>query len=342
MVKSKVPLWIPYPNEVKVKARQLIITYKGGNVKIQVNSVHSIMFYGYVCPLKEDFFEICRRYSIPVCIHKRNMDSVVWIHPSYRTNVDDILTKQIITREHKVKQRHIVYKILKAKFESMKWLVNEPSQFRPTLSVNKMRAIEAMHAKRYWKKYYKQLGNEGTRRDKNNELSGALNAVSKFVSSILLRWILFHNMSPYHGFLHIQTEYPALVYDLIEPHRGFIERAVFDALKNAGKKKKVTNYVGVAITAVEEFLDMSVYTHTTRQIVSYQELLHGNVLALRAYLFKTANRLIIPMPGKNIGGRPLKTGYKLYGRGAGVQKFLNEVDALSKKYEDNWEGRKKV
>ena len=333
MYKKKLPIWIPYPNEISVKGTRLIISYKGGEFKGDVKKIHSIMFYGSICTLREDFLEICRKYSIPICIYRRNMLSVIWIHPSYDTNVDDILTKQILVRENKTKQKHITYKLLKAKFESMSWLIKKPLKFRPGLSIDKMRSIEAIHAKMYWKKYYELLGYSSARRDEKNEVSGALNAVSKFVSSIILRWVLFHNMSPHHGFLHIPTEYPALVYDLIEPYRGFIEKRVFDAMQEAKNKTgKIVNPVGIAITAVEDFLDMEVYTHTTRQIVTFQELLHGSVLALRAYLSKDANRFIVPMPGENKGGRPLETGYKLYGRGAGIQNYFTDVEALSERY----------
>ena len=48
-------------------------------------------------------------------------------------------------------------------------------------------------------------------------------------------------MSPYHGFLHTPTEYPALVYDLMEPYRGYIEKTVFNTIQRsqeAGVEKK--------------------------------------------------------------------------------------------------------
>ena len=297
------------------------------------------MFYGSISPIRETFLELCRKYCIPVCIHRRNMTSVIWINSSYRTDKNDVLTKQIITREHNIKQRHIVYKLLKHKFESMRWLIKEPIDFKPTISIERMIGIEAHHAKRYWKKYYTRLGQTiSARRDRKNEVSIALNAVSKFINSIILRWILFHHLSPYHGFLHVQTEYPALAYDLMEPYRGFIDKTVFDAILYAKENQKqlADNYVGIAIDSIERFLDSNVYTHTTRQIVTFQELLHGSVLALRAYLLKNANRFIVPMPGKNIGGRPIKTGYRLYGRGAGIQDFFKEVDSLSEKHEKEW------
>ena len=336
---KKMPLWIPYPSEIRTNRTKIYITYKGGQCNLDAKQIHSIMFYGSVSPLREKFLDLIRKYKIPVCVHRRNMTSVIWIHPNFITDKNDVLTKQIITREHGKKQKHITYKLLKHKFESMRWLIKEPVGFRPSLDVEGMRNIEAVHAARYWKKYYQKLGiATSARRDRENKVSIALNAVSKFISSIILRWVLFHHLSPYHGFLHVQTEYPALVYDLMEPHRGFIDKVVFDAVMYVNKtgEKEVDDYVGISIDSIERFLDSNVYTHTTRQIVTFQELLHGNVLALRAYLLKNANRFIVPMPGKNVGGRPVKTGYKLYGRGAGIQDFFNEVESLGKKQEKEW------
>ena len=338
-MKKKAPLWIPYPSNITTNRTKISITYNGGHCNVDAKEVHSIMFYGSISPLKESFLELIRKYKIPVCMHRRNMTSVLWINANFNTDKNDVLTKQILTRSNKKKQKHIVYKLLKNKFESMRWLSKEPIGFKPNMTVESMRSLEASHAAKYWKKYYQKLGNEkSARRNRSNEISIALNAVSKFVTSIILRWILFHHLSPHHGFLHVQTEYPALVYDLIEPYRGFIDKVVFDAIIYAEKKgsQDIDSYVGISIDSIERFLDSKIYTHTTRQIVTFQELLHGNVLALRAYLLKNSNRFIVPMPGKNTGGRPLKTGYKLYGRGAGIQDFLKEVGDLSERREKEW------
>lgn len=42
----------------------------------------------------------------------------------------------------------------------------------------------------------------------------------------MLRWVLLHRVSPTHGFLREPTEYPSLVYDLIElPGQRQIQRS---------------------------------------------------------------------------------------------------------------------
>jgi len=76
-------------------------------------------------------------------------------------------------------------------------------------------------------------------------------------------------------------------------------------------------------------MDEKVYASATRQIVTFHELFHGVVLALRSYLSGNSNRFIIPQSGKPNGGRPIKAGYKLYGRSAGKTDFWQEARLIS-------------
>ena len=105
--KSKIPIWLPYTNNITQKKDIVIFEYKGGTLEIPWQRIHSILFYGAVCPLEEEFLQVCVRYGIPLCIHRRNMAKSVWIIGSINTNIDDILTKQILFRENKRKSLHI-------------------------------------------------------------------------------------------------------------------------------------------------------------------------------------------------------------------------------------------
>ena len=107
----------------------------------------------------------------------------------------------------------------------------------------------------------------------------------------------------------------------MEPYRGYIEKVVFNIFAECDKDTEEKNMLGLCISAVEDFLDSQVYCTATRQLVTFQELLHGNILALRSYLLGESKQFIVPIPGKPNGGRPLKTGYKLYGRSAGPTDF---------------------
>jgi CRISPR/Cas system-associated endonuclease Cas1 len=265
------------------------------------------------------------------------MSNATWITPSIRTSAkDDILSKQIQFRSNERKRAHIAKKILQAKFKSMSWLVPYPMTFDgQKYTVEQMVNIEAQHAKLYWGRYYKLLGHgRYTRRGKPNTMKSILDAVSKLTSGITLRYIIYHSMSPYHGFLHVPTDYPALVYDLMEPYRGYFEKIVFDTVREAGSEGiDAKDYLARCIVAVENYLDSSVYTDTTRQVVTFQELLHGSILSLRSYLQGTSRQLILPIPGRPNGGRPVRVGYKLYGRAAGPTDFWNHANEVSATHE---------
>ncbi|OJI09387.1 MAG: CRISPR-associated endonuclease Cas1 [Candidatus Vogelbacteria bacterium CG10_big_fil_rev_8_21_14_0_10_49_38] len=333
----RIPLWFPYTSAIEVKKDKITFHYKGGVYSADVKNILSIMLYGGTCDLKEDFLQLCTKYSVPVCIHRRTMSTAIWITPSIKTSSkEDILSKQILFRGNEKKREHIARKLLKAKFKSMSWLTPYPVEFNNKRHrVKEMINIEAQHAKVYWKKYYELLGYKGySRRGKLNILKSTLDAVSKLISGVVLRYIIYHRMSPYHGFLHVPTDYPSLVYDLMEPYRGYIEKIVFNAIKEARDSGvDEQDFLARCILAVEDYLDENIYTDATRQIVTFQELLHGVILSLRSYLQGESHKFIVPIPGKPNGGRPVKTGYKLYGRSAGPTDFWEKAEDSSKKHE---------
>lgn len=336
---KKIPIWLPYTSKIETKPSSVTFTYKGGVYEGNWRYIHSIMFYGGVCPLEADFLDMCRKFNIPVCIHRRNIPKALWISSGITSGIQDILTKQILFRENKKKRTHIARILLTAKFRSMRWLVKEPKKFKRTASIAEMRVQESMHSKKYWYRYYYKLGYpQHTRRRNPNVIKSALDATYKFAVGIMIRWIVYHQISPYHAFLHTPTEYPSLPYDLIEPYRGYIDKWVFDAITRAKKEKADENlFVSCAIYHLKEMLDVHVYTSPTRQIVTFHELFHGSVLALRAYLLKESHRFIIPVPSKPNGGRPVKAGYRLYGRSAGPTDFWKEAERVSKQAEEKHE-----
>lgn len=330
-------LWFPYLSKINIKKESVLFQYKGGELNIKWKYIHSIMLYGELIDLPQEFLEKCTFYKIPIVIHRRNVLRAVFICSTLPPDQDNILTKQILFRESVKKRIYISKKLLKAKFESMKWLYPiREDIFYKLNDLDKIINIEAIHARKYWKDYYLKLGILSERRRKNNIATKCLDAVSKFISGIMLRWILYHNLSPYHGFLHKPTDYPALVYDLIEPYRGYFDKVVFDVIKQFKDQKEVSEskIMAVVIDNLKSFLDIKVYVNSTRQIVTFQELLHGIVLSLRSYLLGQSKRFIVPLPSKPNGGRPVNSGYKLYGHYAGKTDFWPETKKISKNFED--------
>ncbi len=332
----RIPMWLPYVSDIIAKKDSVKIIYKGGEVERAYSKIHSIMFYGYVPPLSQEFLERCAFFEVPLIIHRRNMPKAVYITGSIGTMREDNLSLQIRFRNNEKKRTYIARRILNAKFLGMRWLAPYPQDFKNRYyTIDEMRILEAHHARRYWDRYYEQLGyGRYSRRERGNALTAALDAVSKFVSGIVLRWVVYHNLSPAHGFLHEPTDYPSLVYDLMEPYRGYIERAVFDAFRSKeGEELSNQEYTALAIYAVEELMDSKVYTPATRQIVTFQELIHGAIIALLSYMERRSQKFVLPLPGKPNGGRPRKSGYRLYGRSAGPTDFWTEARELGMVYD---------
>jgi len=334
--KRKQYLWLPYTSVIEPKDKNLFVEYKGGELEIEWKNIHSIMFYGQCRDFPQKFLEKCAFYKIPVVIHRRNMPRAVFISPTLSPDYEKILFHQILFRENKKKKAYIAKKLLSAKFKSMQWLIEQKQDplYRIT-DIDLMLQKEAFHARCYWKKYYQLLNlKEQQRRSpaKDNFTKQCLDAVSKFTSSIILRWILYHNLNPYYGFLHKPTDYPSLVYDLIEPYRGYFDKVVFNSLEEIKKKNEETDQVkiiGYTIEQVKDFLDSEVYVEATRQIATFQELLHGIVLALRTYLLKETKRFVVPLPSSPKKGRPIKSGYLLYGHCAGKTDFWKKAREIS-------------
>lgn len=331
--KRKVYLWFPYLSEIKILPQTVYFKYKGGEEKIQWKKIHSIMLYGEGCDLPQEFFEKCAFYKIPVVIHRRNMARAVIIAPTLPPDQENLLTRQIIYRNNEKKRAYITKKILQAKFKSMSWLtpVNHDLLYK-VINPQKMISIESWHAKAYWKEFFYQLKIKGSRRKEGDQVKKILDAVSKFVSGIILRWIIYHNLSPYHGFIHKPTDYPSLVYDLMEPYRGYFDKVVFETLKKY-KSSGESKLIGITIENIKKFLDTKVYVEATRQVVTFQELLHGVVLALRVYLLGNTRRFIVPLPSKPNGGRPINAGYQLYGHKAGVTNFWPETKNIAENFQ---------
>jgi DNA polymerase III epsilon subunit-like protein/CRISPR/Cas system-associated endonuclease Cas1 len=263
--------------------------------------------------------------GIPIILHRRAMARATFIVSGPRPDPDDTLSAHLLRRANARTATHVARQLLKAKMYSMKYLV-PPAELPDHADVNKLRNVEAVHARRYWDAWFAEIGHTEWHRRSMNPASATLDAISKFVSGITLRWITYHNLSPYHGFLHTPTDYPTLIYDLLEPYRGLSDFIVMQTLLNTSDEK---DWIPHSVNAVKNWLGSSTYVPLTRQIVTHQELLHGIVLSLKYYLLGKQRKFHIPLPGKPTGGRPAKVQFKLYGRQAGKTDFWKAAHALS-------------
>ncbi len=313
---SRASLWIPYLDEIKkIRGSRWQLTYNGGEVEVDLKKIDTIMLYGASGSIPVRFLDELGIYRVPMLVHRRNMDApAVWL-PAPRPDADDVMGKQVLSRMNAIRSSYIARCLVRARFKAVNHRLSVApmvwQRFNRLRQVDAVRQFEARWAKRYWKQYFDELGAPDLHRRDDNPISAALNACSFFLYGIGLRWVLVHRLSPQHGFLHRPTTYPSLIYDLIEPYRYVSEQAVECAVTDLGPASD--ELTESALTHIRRLMETTVYVPTTRQYVRRKNLLHGSVLALRAWLLGDMPRFVIPEEGSKIGGRPVKVSYTLPG-----------------------------
>lgn len=316
---SKILLWIPYLSEVtpsKKNKCHYVFRFKGGEVSHSLNDVICIMIYGLSGALPVTFLADLERNGIILMVHSRNMKNPYTFFPSRYNSKIDVLTRQLKCKENSIKATYIARNLILKRLHSMEVLShsvhNHIMRLKAAKSINEIRNIESVATKKYWRCWYESIRvREISRRSSVHPVNQALNAGTFFLQGIILRWVIFHRLSPCHGFLHIPTSYNSLVFDLMEPYRYLFEESVGLAVKDANNK--FDNIIPVSINYLKARLEEKVYVPATRQTVREKNLLHGVVLALRSYLLGESPRFVIPVPGDKRGGRPCKIQYKLPG-----------------------------
>ena len=313
---SKVSIWIPYFAEVSKipRSKNWRLVYNGGTLDIDLNKVDFIMFYGASGSIPLAFMDDLSQHKIIMMIHRRNQTHPFVLYPPNLGDDLDVVSKQILFRNNVQKKVYIARMLIRARLEKMRDVIPIPQGIAKKLNgartVTDIRNIEAQITARYWEKWFGNAGVETARRSEH-PLSTALNAGSKFLFGVVLRWTLFHKLSPTHGYMHEPTSYPSLVYDLMEPYRYIFENATMKAWHSVEHDTKTL--VAATLEILKDELDTVVYVPATRQNVRRKNLLHGAVLALRAYLLGEVPRLVLPLEGERKGGRPPCTGYRLPG-----------------------------
>ena len=315
---AKASLWLPYFQSVqKIKGMTYELTYNNDTIRCDLKKIDFIMLYGASGSLPVEFLDDLNKNRIPLFVHRRNMDRPYIFFSSQGNDDKDILTSQLLFRRNRIKATYISRVLIRERLRKMSRFISTPQIMQRKLSrcrsVEQVRGLEAEFSRQYWERYFRLVAPEQTlHRRTANSVSQALNACSLFLSGVLLRWVLFHKLSPSHGYLHVRTGYQSLVYDLMEPYRYIIENAVLEAASKTGIQDN-TKLIASALNVIKRVMDEPVYVPMTRQTVRRKNLLHGVVLALRAYLAGDMKRLIVPAEGDKMGGRPPSVSYKMPG-----------------------------
>ena len=311
-------LWLPYLSNVQKIPRSSLwkVEYNGGSVDADLSKIDFIMLYGATGSLPVAFLDALNDARVCLMIHRRNMPRPYIFLPASGADDDDLLSAQISARGNLLISAYVARTLIRERLHCFSPIAMvSATEFRALAAartIEVVRSIEAAQTARYWAAYYTGLNEPDlTRRNCDHPINDALNAGSFFLQGILLRWVLFHKLSPYHGFLHRPTGYPSLMFDLIEPYRLWVERCVADAFR-AGFVDKVP-LLGESTKRLKALLEEPVYVPETRQTVRRKSLLHGSVLALRAWLLEKQTRFTIPVEGSKKGGRPPQVGYSIPG-----------------------------
>jgi hypothetical protein len=205
----------------------------------------------------------------------------------------------------------------------MRWLAPVPdvrlAEVRRSNSLVSLRQVEAETAKAYWSRYYEKLGLADIGRRSAHPVNSALDACSFFLFGVMLRWVVFHRLSPAHGFMHQPTDHQSLVYDLMEPYRYTFEVAVHDVWLEGQDAETLTTR---SLSRIKHVLGEDAYVGNARSAAKRKSLLHAVVLALRAYLLNEMPRFVVPAEGGSRGGRPPKLSFAVPGARTTIRKKI--------------------
>jgi CRISPR/Cas system-associated endonuclease Cas1 len=335
----KASVWIPYFEGVeKVKGTTYKLRFNGGPVDIDLKKVDCLLIYGAAGSFPVDFLEALNTYSITLLIHRRNIPTPMVFHPLNTKDQADVLTKQIVCRQDARRRVYVAKTLIAARLHSMAWLAPIAavrfSQIRACRTLQKVRQIEAEQTRNYWERFYWQAGIQDVARRSVHPINAALDAGSFFMFGVLLRWVLFHRMSPAHGFMHEPTDYQSLVFDLMEPYRVIFERAVLEAWLADPAADTLTVR---SLSLLKGSLGNDAFVGAARATASRKSLLHAVVLALRAYLLGEMPRLVIPMEGGSLTGRPPKLSYSVPGARTALRGRKRKADSVADASKSNEE-----
>lgn len=311
----KASVWIPYFESVeKVRGTRYRFDFNGGPLELDLKDIDTLLFYGAAGSVSLEFLDTLASKSITLLIHRRNIPCPLVLTPLNTTDQSDILTQQIRCREDGRRRLYVARTLIAARLASMGWLAPVPRgaarAARTAASLTLLRQSEAEYTKTYWARYYDSLGIGNLARRDPHPINAALDAGSFFLFGVVLRWTLFHRLSPAHGYMHEPTQYQSLVYDLMEPYRYVFESAVHEACTTGPVDESLTSR---ALSILKERLAEDAYVGAARANAKRKSLLHGVVLGLRAYLLGEMPRFVVPSEGGSIIGRPPKLTYQIPG-----------------------------
>jgi CRISPR/Cas system-associated endonuclease Cas1 len=312
--------YLPYLDQLEregvAKHKTWRATFQGGSVVLHLHHLDMVLFYGTSGEIPVFFLSDASDTQTGVIFHTRHKRTPLTLVPATRPDRNDLLTDQILARSSARKRLVIAKALVTARVRQMGWLLPHASDdaitpIRKALSVDAVRLIEAHWSERYWLRYFEHVNHADLHRREKNFIAQALDALSAFTAPLYLRWLIVHGLSPHHGYLHQQTGYESLVYDLMETTRHWMEQVVFELVHEGCEADQLT---AMAVKRYQAHLEIRVEIPSIQVTAKRKFVLYGMVLALRAYLKGDMNHVNFPLDHlERSRGRPVKVSYQIPG-----------------------------
>ena len=173
--------------------------------------------------------------------------------PQFTHGIDHLTGLHEIRRSQK-KSAHIARELIKAQVANRRFEIPDDLSVKLTAAqdIAIVRAIEAELANRYWKHYFYQLGLYQEHRRGSGPVQEALNVTALHLTQVVSRHLLNHRLPLEYGIMHLNTYSHCLVYDLMEPFRGFTEQAVANAYQKGFREEALTQEALAILTQTLE------------------------------------------------------------------------------------------
>ena len=183
---------------------------------------------GVMIPM--EFLLDCNREHIAIVFAQLNSEKLQILEPQFTHGIDHLTGLHAVRRNEK-KSTHVAREFIKAQIHN-RAQAPSPEQLKKLMTaktIAQLRTIAAELAHLYWNDWFANRRLEISRRE-DHPVNQALNATAAHLVQIVSRHLINHRLPLEYGILHINTYSHSLVHDLMEPFRGFAERAVEDAL----------------------------------------------------------------------------------------------------------------
>lgn len=263
--------------------------------KIPLEDIHSVVIANRKITLTGALLSEMAENGIPVILCDQRFEPSSVTLPYYRPTNTETVRAQVEASEslqtgiwkeivkHKIQNQGLCLKRLGASGQKLEQLLG-------TLQDKNAGIIEARAARYYWPEYFKRVDKDTKKREAGtrNGVNGKLDYGYAIVRSAVLRELAGHGLIAALGLGHKTREHHfALADDLMEPHRPFVDVALWEFTRDGKTEHK--DWIRKAAALLTRKVKMN------GQQVDVAQAIQDSVRSLgRAFTEKKAERLNFP------------------------------------------------